>query len=112
MSEIPAWDGNETGALEYFSKIERLATLGGHIPEQLGRMMAARFPAGSPIEGWWSTRSPLDQDECMADYLVMIHQISDTWLGERWVRNLRDSYEKQQFCKKGFENEEPSDFIV
>jgi hypothetical protein len=41
MSEIPAWDGNEAGALNYFSKIERLATLRGHIPEQLGRMMAA-----------------------------------------------------------------------
>jgi hypothetical protein len=111
-SEVPSYDGSEDKALGYFQAIAHLATVRGSIPQQLGSMMFVRFETGSAIEGWWNTRSPETQQRCARDYCIMIQEITDTWLGEQWARNLHDQYNTQSFREKGHSTETPTEYAI
>jgi hypothetical protein len=111
-TEVPSWDRNRAGALEYIDSIKWLASVSGQVPAQLAKLMHVRFKAGNPIALWWFLLDTPTQLKCQSDYLTFLRPIMMHWFGEAWAKEVRDQYDTQSFRQTGHQSESPSDFVL
>jgi hypothetical protein len=112
LSDIPTWDGDPKGTIDYFENLNNIAQVQGKVPNHLALWMSTRFKAGSSLAHWWLALSPATQNACRANYKVMVNTIVDKWLGEVWQRDLRKDYADQAFREKGHSQEDPIDCVM
>lgn len=110
--QLPSWDGNHDTAVEYFWKVQQLASLGGHIPQALGYWLWSKLVEGSTAQTWFATLTFSEQARMRSHYILYLKGIKDNFLGKIWQRKMNSVYELQSFRQAGFERETPPAFIT
>jgi hypothetical protein len=110
--DLPSWDGDHETAIDYFWKIQQLASLGGFVPQALGYWLWTSLKEGSTIQLWFSMLSSPEQDYMRSHYLSYLYGIKEGFLGRVWQRRMHNIYENQSFRQAGHENETPVRFIM
>jgi hypothetical protein len=110
--DLPSWDGNHETAIEYFWKIQQLASLGGFIPQALGYWLWTSLKEGSTVQLWFSMLSSQEQEYMRNNYLTYLYGLKEGFLGKTWQRKMHAVYENQSFRQQGHEDETPVRFIM
>jgi hypothetical protein len=110
--DLPSWDGNHETAIDYFWKIQQLASLGGFIPQALGYWLWTSLKEGSTVQLWFSMLSSQEQDYMRGHYLTYLYGLKEGFLGRTWQRKMHAIYENQSFRQAGHEDETPVRFIM
>jgi hypothetical protein len=111
VEQLPSWDRNHETAIEYFWKIQQLASLGGHIPQALGYWLWSKLTEESSVQRWFATLTFQEQARMRSHYILYLKGIKDLFLGKTWQMKMNDIYESQSFRQAGHERESPADFI-
>lgn len=109
---LPTWDGNHETAIEYFWKVQQLASLGGWIPQALGYWLWNSLKAGSKVQVWFSTLTGSEQSKMRSHYIFYLKGIKEMFLGKKWQMQMNVVFESQAFRQSGHEREAPSTFIA
>ena len=112
QDQLPVWDRNKNTAIEYFWKVQQLATLEGDIPQVLGYCLWKSLKENSKIWWWFSTLPFSEQAKMRTHYLYYLKGIKDNYLGRTWQISMNTKYESQTFWQEGFEHESPPVFIT
>ncbi|KAF8055008.1 hypothetical protein FPV67DRAFT_1681056 [Lyophyllum atratum] len=110
--DLPSWDGNHRTAVEYFWKVQQLASLGGNIPQSLGQWLWKKLIDNSPVQSWFVTLTHTDQANMRSHYVNFLRGIRDDYLGDSWQLEMNEIYKTQSFRQKGHERESPPTFIT
>jgi len=110
--DLPTWDGDHETAINYFWKIQQLASLGGFIPQALGYWLWTSLKEGSTVQLWFSMLSSQEQDYIRGHYLSYLYGLKEGFLGATWQRKMHAVYENQSFRQQGHEDETPVRFIM
>ena len=89
---LPAQDGNQNMAIEYFWKIQQPAAMKGYLPQALG---------------YWLWMNPKEQQEYMrSHYVIYMRGIKEGLLGHTWQMHFSHpflgTYEVHQFLDLGY----------
>lgn len=109
---LPSWDGNHDTAVDYFWKIQQLASLGGYVPQALGYWLWNRLVDGSPVQTWFATLTFDQQAKMRSHYMVYLRHIQKDYLGNNWQLRMNAVYENQSFRQTGHERKSPPAFIT
>ena len=109
---LPSWDGNHDTAVEYFWKVQQLASLRGWIPQALGYWLWNSLKPGSKVQVWFATLSGKEQAHMCSHYILYLKGIKDIFLGKRWQMRMKTLFESQSFRQPGHERESPTTFIA
>ena len=109
---LPSWDGNHETAIEYFWKVQQLASLGGWIPQALGYWLWNSLKPGSKVQVWFATLTGLEQAKMRSHYIHYLKGIKELFLGKKWQMQMNVAFESQAFRQPGHEREAPSTFIA
>ena len=109
---LPSWDGNHDTAIEYFWKVQQLASLGGWIPQALGYWLWNSLKPGSKVQVWFATLTGLEQAKMRSHYVYYLKGIKEQFLGKKWQMQMNVAFESQAFRQLGHEREAPSTFIA
>lgn len=109
---LPSWDGNHETAIDYFWKVQQLASLGGWIPQALGYWLWNSLKPRSKVQVWFSTLTGLEQVKMRSHYIYYLKGIKEMFLGKKWQMQMNVSFESQAFRQPGHEREAPSTFIA
>jgi hypothetical protein len=110
--QLPLWDGNHNTAVNYFWKIQQLASLGGYVPAALGYWLWNNLVEGSLVQEWFVSLTHKEQGRMRQHYLTYLRGIQDNYLGDTWQWDMNTLYESQYFRQLGFERESPPAFIT
>jgi hypothetical protein len=110
--DLPTWDGDHETAIEYFWKIQQLASLGGFIPQALGYWLWTSLKEGSTVQLWFSMLSSQEQEYMRSNYLTYLYGLKEGFLGSTWQRKMHAIYENQSFRQQGHKEETPVRFIM
>jgi hypothetical protein len=112
MADLPKWNGDSKGAVDFLLAIDCFVMVGGLVPNHLAQVLSTQFKSGSSIEKWWMSLKPIRRKQCRLMLLGFINTIVNNWLGDAWLRDLSDKYNQQSFreCKQAAES--PLDFIM
>ena len=109
---LPSWDGNHDTAIEYFWKVQQLASLGGWIPQALGYWLWNSLKPGSKVQVWFATLTGSEQARMRSHYIHYLRGIKELFLGKKWQMQMNVVFESQAFRQPGHECEAPSTFIT
>ena len=109
---LPSWDGKYETAIEYFWKVQQLASLGGWIPQALGYWLWNSLKPGSKVQVWFSTLTGIEQAKMQSHYIYYLKGIKEMFLGKKWQIKMTVFFEGQAFRQPGHKREAPSTFIA
>ena len=109
---LPSWDGNHETAIEYFWKVQQLASLGGWIPQALGYWLWNSLKPGSKVQVWFATLTGSEQARMRSHYIHYLKGIKELFLGKKWQMQMNVAFESQSFRQPGHDREAPSTFIA
>ncbi|KDQ52744.1 hypothetical protein JAAARDRAFT_50157 [Jaapia argillacea MUCL 33604] len=111
LEDIPTGDGDHSTALEYFSDIQELASMGSSIPEQLPASLGKCLKPGTSIRFWYSSLSTGICEWASQHYTHYIFIVKEIFLRDRWVWEQNEYFPEMRFREKNHEYEKPRDFI-
>ncbi|KIM36526.1 hypothetical protein M413DRAFT_31578 [Hebeloma cylindrosporum] len=82
--DLPSWDGDHETVINYFWKIQQLASLGGFVLQALGYWLWTSLKEGSTIQLWFSMLAAPEQDYMRSHYLAYLYGIKEGFLGKVW----------------------------
>ncbi|RDB29278.1 hypothetical protein Hypma_014871 [Hypsizygus marmoreus] len=109
--DLPTWDGKSYSAVQYFSDIQELAEMGGHLPEALGYWLWTKLKPNSDVRRWFTLLDHKTKTWAKSHYRNYLTTIKDSYLGRSWQLDINHEFNSQSFRQQGHEYESPRGFI-
>ncbi|RDB30586.1 hypothetical protein Hypma_005926 [Hypsizygus marmoreus] len=109
--DLPSWDGKPYSAVQYFSDIQELAEMGGHLPRALGYWLWTRLKPNSDVRRWFTLLDPESKAWAKSHYRNYLRMIKDNFLGKSWQLDINHEFNSQTFRQTGHEYETPRGYI-
>ncbi|RDB15235.1 hypothetical protein Hypma_004746 [Hypsizygus marmoreus] len=109
--DLPTWDGKSYSAVQYFSDVQELAEMGGHLPEALGYWLWTKLKPNSDVRRWFTLLDTKSKTWAKSHYRNYLTMIKDNFLGRSWQLDINQEFNSQNFRQQGHDFESPRGFI-